>query len=247
MIKTIKILPLVSAISLLSACGGGGSSSASEAATTTAAGTTYPVRQAMTTVFTHGLQQTLNVTGTVNSGTETSPLGGSITFTLSGATSATFDGAPALQLTRTTSGSLIVNGTSSPFDATVTDYLNASYAPIGSYTSDSSEYCFTDKPGEYPVTAVVGQKGTVFTSTCFSDSTKKTPTSTGIQTYEVTAGAGSNTVNVQLVTKSYSANVLTGTEAVTFALTSTGASTLTQYAISGTEGGMTINLTAKVQ
>lgn len=238
-----KFFLALCATAALTACGGGGDSGTADS-TTSSTPTSFPVQQALANAYTHGLQQTLNVTGTASNGTTTYPVSGSLTFTLGAAASTTFNNAAALQSVATVNGQLTVNGQTAPLNSLATDYLNAQYAPIGS--SAIGAYCVAATPGIYPTTATAGQNGDVVTYTCYTDSTKSTPIGTMKESYVTTVGSTNDALNIQLLTNVYNTSnqlVLTGSS--TFKITSAGVPSLIGYATSGTDGGVTVSITAQ--
>ena len=231
----------------LSACGGGGGSggASSTAIDTTPVTTSFPVQQALTYAFTHGMQSpTLTITGSTTNGALSYTLSGTLTYTLSTATSATFEGAAALQSTETINGTITANGTSQPLSVTGTLFLNPQYVPIGA--NSSNNYCVATGTPNYPATASAGQSGDIVTMNCYADSTKRSLVNVEKLSYVTTAGSEANTLNFQMVTTDYG---LTGTpvtsSSTTYTISAAGIPKLTRVQISGTEDGITINLDAK--
>lgn len=99
-LNTTKLVIATSIAALLAACGGGA----------TPKETSFPVQQALTTVYTNGLSKTLNVTGNETNGGVDYPLTGTLTFTVGAGTSATFNGATAIASVNSLSGNVFING-----------------------------------------------------------------------------------------------------------------------------------------
>lgn len=222
----------------LAGCGGGGGDSSPAQSTTQ-----FPVQQALQYAYAHGLQQTLNVTGTASSGGSVLPVTGSLTFTLGVATATTFNGASALASASTVSGALSLNGQSLPLYSTGTDYLSTQYQPVGE--SSTGHYCVAASAGAYPATATAGMTGQVVTFDCYTDSTRSSKIGTQATSYVTTAG-DNNTLNVQFIQNIYdTSNKLTATGSTTYAVTAAGLPTLVQFVMGMTDSGVTLSLTAQ--
>lgn len=223
----------------LSACGGGGST-----ATATPAPANFPVQQALAYAFTHGLQATLNITGSANNGTVVYPLSGSLTYTLSAATSVTFEGAAAFQSIEAVSGTLSANGISQPLAVSTPLLVNAQYAPIGS--DEAGNYCVASTTSAYPATASAGQAGDIVAMNCYTDRTKNTLTSTEKITYSTAAGSDANSLDFQMISSVYDlSSKLLSTGTTTYSISSAGIPKLTRVQISQTEDGIATNVDAK--
>lgn len=237
MFQRIKASFVCSVMALLAGCGGGGDAAPP-------AVTIYPIQDALTYAYTNGLQSTLNVTGSASDGISTYPVTGALTFTLGAATSTTFNGTAALQTTETVSGTLTIEGQSAPLDSFSTSYLNLSYEPLAYSTTGS--YCEAASPIVYPETASVGQSGSLGVFTCYTDSTKAVLTGSETETYIAAAGSTYNTLDMTIITNMYDpVNNLIGTGSVTYTITSGGIPSLTQFMMSTTDSGITINITAQ--
>lgn len=237
MFKLIKATFVCGAMALLVGCGGGGDAAPP-------AVTIFPVHDALTYAYTNGLQSTLNVTGSASDGIRTYPVTGALTFTLGAATSTTFNGTAALQTTETVTGTLTIEGQSAPLNSFSTSYLNLSYQPLAYSTTGS--FCEATNPIVYPETASVGQSGNLGVFTCYTDSTKTTVTGSETGTYIAAAGSTYNTLDMTIITNMYDPlNNFMGTGSVTYTITSGGIPSLTQFVMSTTDSGITINITAK--
>jgi hypothetical protein len=226
------------AIAALTACGGGGGGPSAPAVTV------FPVQQALTYAYTHGLQATLNVTGTATASGETLPITGSLTFTQGSATPTTFNNTSAYQSTTTINGNLTIRETSQPLTSSSTDYLTSAYAPLGSYSP--GDYCVATPPGSYPVTASAGQSGNVVTFNCFNDSTMNFAVGSSTTSYVTSIGSSYNTLDVKLISNLYnSSNQLTGSGATTYTITGTGIPSLTRFEMYSTSSGVTMSIIAQ--
>ncbi|WP_295992718.1 hypothetical protein [Rugamonas sp.] len=242
-IKT-KFAAAVSVASLLAACGGGGGDAGSTTAPTAPVNASFPIQGAVISAYLHGLQQTLNVTGFASSGAITTPITGALTFTIGQPLSTTFNGAAALQVTQTITGSVVINGQSTPLNSTGNNLLSPSYAEVGS--TGSGSYCVASTPGAFPATASAGQTGSIVAKACYADSSKSFGIGTETQTYATKAGSAANTLDFQIIDNVYNAGgTLTETSALTYTINSAGVPTLTQVQLQGSASGVSINLTAK--
>ena len=217
----------------LVACGGGGSDGSQV--------TAVPVKQAIIYAYTNGLQKTLNVTGTANSGSTSMPITGTLTFTLGKASSTTFNGVPALQSTATVTGSMSVNGQTAPFNSSATNYLTATYDPIGS--SDSTSYCVSSTTTGYPTSSSVGQTGNIGSSTCYTNSSKTVRVGTETVSYVTSAGSLANSLDVKVISNIYmTSNQFSASGATTYTVSSAGLPSLTRWEMVGTMNGVTISI-----
>ncbi|HJV01073.1 MAG TPA: hypothetical protein VJ752_11020 [Burkholderiaceae bacterium] len=225
----------------LSACGGGSSNSS---ASTTPVTSSFPVQQALSYAFTHGMQANLAITGTATSGSASYPVTGTLSYALGMASNTTFEGATAQQATENLNASISVNGLTQPISVSGAVIVNAQYAPIGDRSPDS--YCVASGTPAYPVTATAGQSGDIVTMNCYTDSTKRTLINTEKMSYVTTAGSDANTLNFQIVTTDYG---LTSTPqssiSVTYAISTAGVPKLVRVQATQTESGVTVNLDAK--
>jgi hypothetical protein len=237
MFKLIKTSFVYAAVAFFAGCGGGGDSAPP-------AVTNFPIQSALTYAYTNGLQSTLNVTGSASDGTYTVPITGFLTFTIGKATSTTFNGTAALQTTETVNGTLTIDGVSEPLNTFSTSYLNLSYSPLA-YSTEGS-YCEAVLPIVYPVTASAGQTGDLGNFNCYTDSSKTVFIGTETEKYVTSAGSTYNTLDVKIITNMYDpSNNPAGSGSLTYTVTSEGIPRLTQFAMTATESGITINITAQ--
>lgn len=243
--KKTASMAVASALAVtLSACGGGGGGTSNTTTSTTTVTTSFPVQQALTYAFTHGLQSHLSITGTASSAGTVYPVTGALTYTLGAAVNATFNGAAALQSTETINGTLSINGISQPLSVSTPLYVNSQYAPIGS--NEPGSYCVASSTTGYPATTTSGQTGEIASFNCYSDSTKITLVNTQKITYVTTAGNDSNSLNFQMLSNVYdTGNKLQSSAITTYAISTAGIPTLTRVQLSGTESGVAVSLDAK--
>lgn len=232
MFKFTTIALTCSVIVLLFACGGGGGAEA-----------TFPVQKALTTAYTNGLQNTLQISGSASNGIFTYPVTGSLSLAIGPATSTTFKGAVALKTTTTVNGTLTINGQSLPLNTTGISYLDLSYSPLAFSTTES--YCEADSAVAYPENVAIGQTGTLGSFTCYTSPTKANRIGTETETYIATAGSTTNTLDVRIITTIYDTSMnATGSGSLTYRLTSGGLPSLSQFVMTTTANGLTINITA---
>lgn len=243
MILSKKAAPTALLAMTLAACGGGGGGSASNPVTPPV-NASFPVQQALGYAYTHGLQSNLTITGTTSNGSTVIPLTGSLNYKLGVAVNATFNGAAALQATETVSGLLNGAGVSQPLTISSQLYVNAQYAPVGS--TESGDYCLaTSSPG-YPATASAGQSGDIASFSCYTDSSRRTLTSTQKITYVTAAGSDSGTLNFQMLSNvADAAGKPAATTTTTYAISAAGIPKLIRVQMTGSESGINVDLDAK--
>src|SRR5471032_285131 len=237
----------VAVASLLAACGGGGGAAGTADTSLPAAGS-FPIQTALSYVFTHGLQKTLNVTGTAGTGANLLPITGSVTFSSGTASSVTFNNAAAQQVTQTLVGSLTIAGQSTPLSTTSLIELTASYAELGTTGSGagSNDYCVVSSCGTFPANVSAGQSGSISTFSCYTDSSKSVPTGTATETYVARAGSAANTLDFQIIDTVYdTSNKQVDTQSTTYNVTSAGVPSVTQVNVEGTQNGVTVTITGQ--
>lgn len=244
---TKKMTPVAVAAMLaasLSACGGGGGGSSGTTVDATPVTTSFPVQQALTYAFTHGMQANLSITGTATSGSTSYPLSGTLSYALGIASNTTFEGAAAMQSNETLSASISVNGITQPLALTDALIVNGQYAPIGSRATDA--YCVASGTPTYPATATAGQTGAIATMNCYADSTKHTLVNVQKLTYVTSAGSDANSLNFQMVNTDYGlSSAPQSSYSTTYTISSAGVPKLTRVQATQTESGVTVMLDAK--
>ncbi|ELX13426.1 hypothetical protein Jab_1c20550 [Janthinobacterium sp. HH01] len=244
--KTTAPLALAGMLVLtLAACGGGGGGAASNASVPPApAATSFPVQQGLAYAFTHGLQSTLTVSGSTTNGSTTYPLTGTLTYTLGAVVNAAFNGAAVQQATETLSGTISGNGTTTPLTTSSQLYVNAQYTPVGSY--EAGAYCVANSTAAYPASATAGQTGDLASFSCYTDSTRRTLTSTQKITYVTTAGSDGNSLDFQMLSNVFdAANKSLGSTGTTYTISAAGIPKLTRIQLTETVGGISFTIDAK--
>ena len=150
----------------LAACGGGGSDTPVQ---TTSATTTFPLASAMASYARDTRTVPFTLTGTGTSGGQT------IAFTGSGniastIVAGTFEGVAAQVKTVMTNGTVTAQGTSSAVIDTSLVFYDSNFQSLG--TSSDSSYCVTSGTSALPASAKVGDAGTWYVTTCYTNRTK---------------------------------------------------------------------------
>lgn len=155
------------AVALSVACGGGGSSSPAPSASTStfALGSALAafVKDARTAVFT--------VSGTGTKDSQTIVLSGSGTASES-TVLGTYEGATVYKKTSSIVGNLTAQGINSPLNTAGTENYDLSFKPLGSTTA--SGYCATTFHVPLPTTVRVGDTGSWYEQTCYTNATRAT-------------------------------------------------------------------------
>lgn len=244
MISSFKKISCIAIAAILAACGGGGDSAGTTPATLPVAGTAFPVQSALAYAYTNGLTQSLNVSGTAQSGATSTGITGTLRFTLGKASDTTINSAPALQYMMRVEADLVINGTHLPIDTSTTGYLDTRYAPIG--TNDANGNCVATTASAYPATAVSGQTGTIASYTCYSDNTRTVQTGTEKITYVAFAGSAANTLALKIVDNTFdTSGQLIASGSMTYTIDSAGVPSLTEFGMTANTGGVLLSLVAK--
>jgi hypothetical protein len=220
----------------LAACGGGGSD-----APTTAATTTFPLAAAMANFERDTSSKLFTITGTGASGGQTVAFSGNGSISSSLA-AGTFEGVAAQVKTLTTNATLTAQGKSVPlFDTTVAFY-DANYQVLGSSTATS--YCVRAGSASFPSSAKVGDTGTWYSATCYTNSTKAVRTSTGSLTFAIEPLTAASAI-LRISQKSTPLTGAASTQDLTYTITTAGAVTPRETPAAITSGGVTVSLTFK--
>lgn len=226
----------------LAACGGGGGAGGSSSGTIPVA-SGFPVQQALSYAFTHGMQANLAITGTASSNGASYPISGNLTYTLSTASSATFEGASVTVATEMVKGNITVNGQSTPLQISDTLYLNGQYAPIAS--TSPGNYCVANGAASYPATATVGQSGDIVTMNCYTDSTKRNLINVEKVTYITATGSEANSIDFKMVTTDYGlGSTPVSSNSTTYTISAAGIPKLTRLQAAQTDSGVTVTFEA---
>jgi hypothetical protein len=222
----------------LTACGGGGSGTP---ATTTSATTTFPLAAAMASFARDTRSVPFTLSGTGTSGAQTVAFSGSGSISSSIATG-TFEGAAAQVKTLTTTATLTAQGTSSPISDTAVAYYDANYRTLG--TSTAGSYCVSSPADGFPATAKVGDTGTWYTATCYTNSAKSTRTSTGALTFSVEPLTDTSAL-LRITQKTTPLTGAAVSKDLTYTITTAGTVTPRETPFAITSSGVTVNLTFK--
>jgi hypothetical protein len=139
-----------------------------------------------------GASDTLTVSGTCS---------GSSTIVLGTPQAVTFEGAAALRTTQTNTLTL-TNCAPSTLVINELFYLDASSTPLGASQVGLDYAKFSTAPTPWPVSAKVGDSGTIANFTTYSSDTKAVTTGRRVMTYVVEADS-STTAIVNVISKSY--------------------------------------------
>lgn len=160
----------LASVALLAGCGSGSSTSSVAAAPVVAAKSlSFPVAAVLKDF---AKQNSLNFTasGSVSASGATTTIGGSGTTLESTPTLTKFEGQDAYSRFVTTSGNLLVNGTSTPVSTTENQYLDISYNPKAIVTS--TLYAVASAVFPLPATAGIGSSSSWVNMQTYANSSK---------------------------------------------------------------------------
>lgn len=220
--KYSKLIFTVLFSSFIAACGGGGGGGTSAPAATPVASTAaFPIKTILANAAKSGTFP-FKLSGFVSG----FALTGSGTITNGNPTAATFEGAPALQTTITSTGTAFANNVSIPLSGTGTGYYDSNYLPIGYSGNEYIVYANVTLPS----TVRVNDAGTVFTGTRYTSSSKTTSVGTETQTYAVQPDT--DTTALLVITSVYKNTLGTVTSSNTEKIRITTAGDMTRLDIS---------------
>lgn len=214
MLKMIKTLAAVGALSLMTACGGGGGGAAAPVASTD----TFP----LTTILANSLQSSskaFTITGTSNGATIT----GSGTATRGSLSAGTFEGTAAQQRTTTVTGSFTINGSTFALNSSSVSWVDSNNLPVGE--SGGDDYVVVTGTPTVPATVRVNDTGTIYTANRYTDSTKIGLVGTLTVTYVVEPDTASTAMLTLIRTERDSLNVIESTNSAQVRITPAGALT----------------------
>ena len=222
----------------LAACGGGGSDTPVQ---TTSATTTFPLASAMASYARDTRTVPFTLTGTGTSGGQT------IAFTGSGSVASsiaagTFEGVAAQVKTVMTNGTVTAQGTSSAVADTAVAFYDANYQTLG--TSTASSYCVSSGSASFPASAKVGDTGTWYTATCYTNSTKSVRISTNTLSYVIEPLTATSVI-LRVTLKSTPQTGVASTQDLTYTITTAGAVSPRETPFVITSGGFTFSLVFK--
>lgn len=231
MLKMIKTLAAVGALSLMTACGGGGGGGAAAPVAST---DTFP----LTTILANSLQSSSNtytISGTSNGAAVT----GSGTVTRGSVSAGTFEGVAAQQRTTTATGSFTVNGTSYALNNSATDWFDSNNVPVGE--SGGTDYVVVTGTPTIPATVRVNDTGTLYTANRYSNSSKSYLRGTVTVTYVVEADTATTALLTLISTEKDNFNTTTSTSSTQVRITPAGA--LTRIKETSVEGSTSLVIT----
>lgn len=147
-------------LAFLASCGGDGGSSPLVSATAS-----FPISQALESYVKDTKSSQLSITATKDSFFLT----GQGTLSES-TTTTTFESATAFQKTSFLNATLSGAGQTIPIKSTSSSYFDSSFRPLGQ--TDTGQYCVTTSTTPIPATAKIGDSGSWFVYTCYTDSSK---------------------------------------------------------------------------
>ncbi len=200
----------------LAACGGGGG--ASGTAPTTPTPTTFPLAAAMASYASDTKPVQFTVTGTATLNNQALPVTGSGSVSVALA-AGTFEGATAQVKTLTTTGTVAVQSTTAPVVSTTVTFYDSSYRTLGG--SSASAYCVNSAPGNFPASAMVGDSGTWYSGTCYTNSSKTVKAATGTASYSLEPSTDSSAV-LRITLKETASTGAVTTQEFTYSLTTAG-------------------------
>lgn len=159
-----KLLMMTLSAAFIAACGGGGDDAGIPPSPIVSADT-FQVKTAYVNYFNDTLSYPFRISGTVAGFSVT----GSGTVTQSGVTSGLFETAAVLQKTSTITGSYVVNVSTLPISAIVTEFVSLTYAPKGVV---GDEYVVVTSSVPIPDTAKVNDTGFWYAANRYSTSLK---------------------------------------------------------------------------
>ena len=222
----------------LAACGGGGSDTPTP---TTGATTTFPIAAAMASYARDTRTVPFTLTGTGTSGGQTIAVTGSgnIAATI---IAGTFEGAPAQVRTLTTTGTLTAQGTSSTVSDRTVAFYDANYQALGSSTASS--YCVHSGITGLPASAKVGDTGTWYSATCYTNSTKSVRTGAVAVSYAIESLTATSVI--LKVTLKFTPQIGTvTTQEIPYTITAAGAVSARETAVTLTVNGVAVSVIFK--
>lgn len=198
-------------MSVLFGCGGGGSGASGPIVTS------FPLQSGYKARVASGSVTNYTISGTCS---------GSATVSVSAPTADTFEGAPALSATGTSTMNF-ANCTPSSIAATSTSYYDSNYNSLGHSTVGTEYGKFLTVPSPVPTSVKIGDTAVVGTETIYTDSTKTTTKGQRTRSYVIEAdGASTSTAIVNLITRDFNtANQLLFTDQNRYRIVANGALT----------------------
>ena len=222
----------------LAACGGGGSDTPTP---TTGATTTFPIAAAMASYARDTRTVPFTLTGTGTSGGQTIAVTGSgnIAATI---IAGTFEGAPAQVRTLTTTGTVTAQGTSSTVSDRTVAFYDANYQALGSSTA--SGYCVHSGITGLPASAKVGDTGTWYSATCYTNSTKSVRTGAVAVSYAIESLTATSVILKVTFKVTPQIGTVT-TQEIPYTITAAGAVSARETAVTLTVNGVAVSVIFK--
>ena len=168
---------------MLLACGGGGGGTSVPVASTAS----FNLQAVQAAEFTTAATRPFTLSGTASGYAVT----GSGTEVAGSVTAGTFEGLPALQRTTTVTGSVTVNGVTTPLTTSTVDWSDTHYVPVGAV---GGEYVVVQGTPTLPSAAHVGDAGLVATANRYADSSKTSLQGTVRTTYGLAADTATTAI-----------------------------------------------------
>lgn len=235
---TCRYAAAILAALALAACGGGGSDAPVQ---TTSAATTFPLAAAMASFARDTNLKTYTVTGTATSNGQTIAFGGNGSISSSFA-AGTFEGLAAQVKTLKTNATVTAQGTSAPIVDTSVVFYDSNYQVVG--TSTASSYCVSSGSAGFPTGAKVGDVGTWYSATCYTNSAKSVKTSTRALSFVIEPLTDTSAV-LRVTQKSTPLTGTASSQDLTYTITTAGAVSPRETPFVITTAGVTVSLVFK--
>jgi hypothetical protein len=154
----------------------------------------------------------------------------------------TFEGVAAQVKTLATNATLTAQGTSVPLVDTSLAFYDATYQVLGS--SSATSYCVRSGTAGLPASAKVGDTGTWYAATCYTNSSKAVQTSAGALTFAIEPLTDTSAI-LRISQKSTPLTGTASSQDLTYTITTAGSVTPRETPVAITSGGVTVNLTFK--
>lgn len=211
------------ALSLV-ACGGGGGGGVGASGDTAAppptpqeaAAPTFDLKAAWASYMTTPATRNFSITGMASGEHVT----GSGSDTVGALAAASFEGHDALQRVGVTTGTIEVKGETVPYSASITNYVDSQYRPLG---YQSEEYAVISGEVTIPGAAHVNDTGTLYAFKRYTDSSKSVLLGTLSYAYALQPDTSPQTALLKIIATGRDADgTITYTDTLTFRMTPSG-------------------------